>query len=97
MKFSFSLLFSGIFIAYVLHSIYSIAQIFLPPGCGDEGKVCIKSFLETRPQLQLLLVTTPSELTSYSQLSEKSLIDTWSPLNYQEDLLTKYVTYRYRQ
>jgi len=32
-----TLIFSGIFLAYILHSIYNIVDLFLPPTCTDPG------------------------------------------------------------
>ncbi|OXA43538.1 Cleft lip and palate transmembrane protein 1-like protein [Folsomia candida] len=88
-KFSWSLLFSGIFTAYVLHSIYSIVGIYIPPTCGD-GSHCLKSFLANKPKLQLILGTThKSELRSWKELT---LVDRWTPFDYTKDLIIKNIT-----
>ncbi|CAD6222444.1 GSCOCG00000974001-RA-CDS [Cotesia congregata] len=56
---SFTVLFSGAFIGYIIYSIYGISLLFTPPSC-EPGKTCIKSFLNADPQLQLYLFTSPS-------------------------------------
>ncbi|XP_008204227.1 cleft lip and palate transmembrane protein 1-like protein [Nasonia vitripennis] len=53
---SFTVILSGVFIAYISYSIYVVSLLFTPPPCTDE-KLCIKSYLSDRPKLQLNLFT----------------------------------------
>lgn len=52
---SFTLIFSGLFIAYVLHSIWSLANLFITPKCTKEP--CLQSYLNSNPTLKILLYT----------------------------------------
>lgn len=52
---SLTLILSGIFIAYIGHSMWVLSQLFAAPKCTD--KPCYTSFLSTNPKLQLLLFT----------------------------------------
>ncbi|EFN79326.1 cleft lip and palate transmembrane protein 1-like protein [Harpegnathos saltator] len=52
--FSFSVILSGIFLAYIIYSIYSLSLLFISPVCED-GKPCLKSYLSERPQLDLYI------------------------------------------
>ncbi|XP_014471311.1 PREDICTED: cleft lip and palate transmembrane protein 1-like protein [Dinoponera quadriceps] len=60
--FSFSVILSEIFLAYIIYSIYSLSLLFVSPACED-GKQCLKSYLSERPQLNLYI---------YSSVSKKS-------------------------
>ncbi|XP_063220844.1 lipid scramblase CLPTM1L [Bacillus rossius redtenbacheri] len=51
---SVSMLLSGIFVSYILYSIWTLAQLFIPPSCKG-GHQCIKSFLHSYPKFQLLV------------------------------------------
>ncbi|KAK7874007.1 hypothetical protein R5R35_013418 [Gryllus longicercus] len=53
---SLSIIFSGLFIGYVLHSIWTLGQLFIPPSCQPKDN-CIKSYLNNNPKLQLYLYT----------------------------------------
>lgn len=44
---------SGVFIAYVLHSMWSLSQLFVSPTCTK--RPCIGSYLNARPALDLLV------------------------------------------
>lgn len=52
---SLTLILSGIFIAYIGHSMWVLSQLFAAPKCTDIP--CFTSFLSTNPKLQLLLFT----------------------------------------
>lgn len=88
--FSWTLLFSGIFTAYVLHSIYSIVGIYIPPTCRVEGTGdghCLKSYLADKPKLQLIIATThKNEFRSWSELT---LVDRWMPFDYSAESIIK--------
>ncbi|PSN48282.1 Cleft lip and palate transmembrane protein 1-like protein [Blattella germanica] len=53
---SLSLILSGVFIAYIGHSIWQLAQLFVPPKCSDR-ELCLTSFLHKKPDLQLVSFT----------------------------------------
>ncbi|XP_037085483.1 LOW QUALITY PROTEIN: cleft lip and palate transmembrane protein 1-like protein [Pollicipes pollicipes] len=57
---SLTLVLSGIFIAYILHSLWTIASLFLHPTCQGASKDCLQSHLSTKPKLQLLLYVSNS-------------------------------------
>lgn len=59
---SFTLILSGVFIAYVLHSMWSLAQLFVPPSCNKEP--CFKSYLMMQPQLDLFTYTSETKKPS---------------------------------
>ena len=78
---SFTVVVSGIFIAYMLHSLWSLMQFFIPPKCEGTNK-CVASFLEKNPQLNLILLTS-TKRAPYS-LSDYNHLHTWEKLNYLE-------------
>ncbi|KZC06952.1 PREDICTED: cleft lip and palate transmembrane protein 1-like protein [Dufourea novaeangliae] len=49
---SLSLIFTQIFLAYIVYTIYSMSLLFVTPSCED-GKPCLKSYLNQKPRLQL--------------------------------------------
>ncbi|XP_069672324.1 lipid scramblase CLPTM1L [Periplaneta americana] len=53
---SLSLILSGLFIAYIGHSVWTLAQLFVPPKC-HVGEKCLTSYLHNKPNLQLVLFT----------------------------------------
>lgn len=59
MKFSWTLLFSAIFIGYVSYSMYTFALLFRGLECSDKV-TCFQSFLNKNPKLQLVLFTSHS-------------------------------------
>ncbi|XP_057328867.1 lipid scramblase CLPTM1L [Microplitis mediator] len=56
---SWTVILSGVFVGYIFYSIYSLSLLFTPPSC-EQGKTCIKSYLNYEPKLQLYLFTSPS-------------------------------------
>lgn len=51
---SLTLVLSGVFIAYICHSIWTIGSLYFPPTCaGSKNKNCIRSYLKTLPALQV--------------------------------------------
>ncbi|XP_063697364.1 lipid scramblase CLPTM1L [Culicoides brevitarsis] len=52
---SLSMVLSGVFLAYIAHSIYTLAQLFKSPSCSSSP--CYTSYLANNPKLQLLLFT----------------------------------------
>lgn len=73
-----SLLFSGIFFGYIIYSLYSLSQLFVPPACKTED-TCLKSFLRNNPKLELYLFSSPSGRPSPHEVSPVFSI---SPFNY---------------
>lgn len=70
MKPSLTLVCSGIFIAYVLHSVYTIYSLFTPPKCQKRHDRCIDPYLQNNPKLLLALFTsTKSVIHSANELS----------------------------
>ncbi|CAL4075158.1 unnamed protein product [Meganyctiphanes norvegica] len=50
---SLTMIATGIFVAYVLHSAWTLGQLFIVPSC-DESQQCLHPVLATNPKLQLL-------------------------------------------
>ncbi|GLV45925.1 uncharacterized protein CBL_11722 [Carabus blaptoides fortunei] len=61
---SLTLILSGLFIAYVLHSMWTLANLFIPPKCTEEP--CFPSFFNTNPTLTLNAYTSESPKTTVS-------------------------------
>uniref|UniRef100_U5EWM9 Lipid scramblase CLPTM1L n=1 Tax=Corethrella appendiculata TaxID=1370023 RepID=U5EWM9_9DIPT len=69
MKFpSISVILSGIFIAYILHSMYTLALLFASPKCTKNP--CFKSYLNTNPKMQLALFTSFNSNPISSEVSK---------------------------
>lgn len=51
---SISFIFSKVFLAYIIYSIYTLSLLFVVPSC-EKGKPCLKSYLYKNPQLQLYI------------------------------------------
>ncbi|XP_046389208.1 cleft lip and palate transmembrane protein 1-like protein [Ischnura elegans] len=60
---SFSLVFSVLFLGFIVKSIWTIAQLFIPPTC-PVGEMCIKPLLNPKTKLQLLMFTSTRALPS---------------------------------
>lgn len=60
MQFSVTNLIAGIFLFFILHSIYNIVLIFRPPQCDNTDQQCYKSYLNAKPALELLVYTKDS-------------------------------------
>lgn len=59
MKFSWTLVISGVFIAYISYSMYTFSLLFRTLSCSDE-MICYSSFLNKNPKMQLALFTSHS-------------------------------------
>jgi hypothetical protein len=59
MKFSWSLVISGVFLAYIFYSMWTFAQLFRSLECSDQT-TCFQSFLNKKPKMQLALFTSTS-------------------------------------
>ncbi|CAK1544522.1 unnamed protein product [Leptosia nina] len=57
---SFSLVVSLLFAGYVIHIIWNLAELFIPPECR-RGERCIKSYLSSNPVQCLVLFTSVAE------------------------------------
>jgi len=84
-KFSLSLVLSGLFMAFILHAIYNIVDMFIPPKCND--KFCMKSYLSTRPKLQLLVGVSPK--SSIHSWKEFTIVHKWKPFDYNVESISK--------
>ncbi|XP_059478348.1 lipid scramblase CLPTM1L [Neocloeon triangulifer] len=82
MKFSFTLVGSCIFIAYMTHSIWTIARLFIPPKCHP-GQSCIQSFLAKDPKLQMFAFTSVRRNPSVE--SEVKLVYNSRSFEYKEE------------
>ncbi|KAL0279461.1 UNVERIFIED_CONTAM: hypothetical protein PYX00_001010 [Menopon gallinae] len=51
---SFSTIFCGVVLSYIIYSMWSICQIFIPPKCTNP-KTCLKSYLHDDPDLDLCI------------------------------------------
>lgn len=68
LKPTISLVFSGLFIAFILHSIWNLLLIFQAPKCSP-GEVCFASYLNRKPELDLLIyMSDKSRIASYQQI-----------------------------
>uniref|UniRef100_A0A336M480 Lipid scramblase CLPTM1L n=1 Tax=Culicoides sonorensis TaxID=179676 RepID=A0A336M480_CULSO len=76
---SLSMVLSGVFLAYMAHSIYTLAQLFKSPTCSSTP--CYTSFLANNPKLQLLLFTST---TNNPIASEVTNVLTVKNFNYME-------------
>lgn len=80
MKPSLTFIFSGIFLAFIGHSIWNLIQIFRPPIC-NVGDMCYSSYLNQKPSLDLLVYITDN---SYSRGEE--LVLTLENFNYNQHI-----------
>lgn len=55
MRVSITSLLSILFIVYVIHSMWTLSQLFIPPKCEKEP--CLDSYFNTNPSLNLILYT----------------------------------------
>ncbi|XP_013394495.1 cleft lip and palate transmembrane protein 1-like protein [Lingula anatina] len=79
MKPSFTFLISGLFLAYVGHSIWTIYGIFFPTPCPPKSN-CIKPYLAQKPQLELRIYTSLKEtLTSEKNAKLLWKLDDFDP------------------
>lgn len=64
---SLTLILSGIFIAYIGHSIFSLSRLFTTLECSETP--CFTSYLQTEPKLQMLLFTSVTKNPISSEVS----------------------------
>lgn len=57
---SVSLILSLIFAVYVVNTIWTLAEIFIPPECS-RGERCFSSYLASKPVQHLVLYTSVKE------------------------------------
>lgn len=55
---SWTVVISGIFMGYIIHSLYSISFLFVAPSCVKH-EPCMKSYLHHEPKLQLHFFISP--------------------------------------
>lgn len=93
MNVSFSLILCLVFAGYVINTIWTLAEIFIPPECG-RGEKCYASYLSSNPTLNLILFTSITEhpLFDGSAAESVSRIHTAIKFDYRNPS-TLYVTY----
>lgn len=57
---SFSLILSLIFAGYIINTIWTLAEIFIPPECS-RGERCFSNYLSSNPVQHLVLYTSVKE------------------------------------
>lgn len=67
MKPSLTLVLSGLFLAFIGHSIWNLILIFESPTC-TKGDVCYSSYLNKKPSLDLLLYLTDNSRSKREEL-----------------------------
>lgn len=92
MHLSFSSILCFIFAGYVINTIWTLAEIFIPPECG-RGEKCYASYLSSDPSLNLILFTSLTENPYYdgSAAESASRIHTALKFDYRNPS-TLYVT-----
>lgn len=63
---SLTTLLSVAFLCYIANSMWSIAQLYLPPSCKATEKTCFSSLLQPDTELSLILFTTTKQRPSMS-------------------------------
>jgi hypothetical protein len=63
---SLTTLLSAAFLCYMANSMWSIAQLYLPPSCQPKDKACFSSLVKPDTELSLLLFTTTKQRPSMS-------------------------------
>ncbi|KAK2708232.1 hypothetical protein QYM36_013984 [Artemia franciscana] len=84
---SFTTVISFVFTAYIAHSIYGIASMFIAPHCAEEP--CLHPFTQENKGQVLVLY---SKYQRPSSLSDLELIDNWEDFNFSESH-EKYVNF----
>lgn len=69
---SVSLIISLIFGVYVINTIWTLAEIFIPPKCS-RGERCSASYLSSNPVQHLILYTSLKEYPSLDGSSTESV------------------------
>lgn len=67
MRPSVTFILSGLFFAFILHSIWSLIGIFRAPSCVKD-EACFRSYLNTNPNLELLVYVSDNSRSGNSQL-----------------------------
>lgn len=67
MKPSVTLIFTGLFCAFILHSIWNLIGIFRAPNC-KQGEVCFQSYLNSNPELELLVYVSDNSRLGNSEI-----------------------------
>lgn len=79
---SLTMIASGLFVAYVLHSAWTLGQLFIVPSCPDPQQ-CLHPVLATNPKLQLLAYS--SVKRQPNQERDLKLIHQMKPFDVTED------------
>ncbi|XP_076068652.1 lipid scramblase CLPTM1L [Oratosquilla oratoria] len=78
---SFSTLVCGLFTAYILHSVWTLAQLFMPPNCSEDIP-CIYPALANNPKLQLIVYTSVKRMPDHA--SDLTLVHRIRDFDYHE-------------
>ncbi|XP_014681163.1 PREDICTED: cleft lip and palate transmembrane protein 1-like protein [Priapulus caudatus] len=84
---SLSVVLSGLFIAYLSHTTWTMYQLFFPAACQQGGQArCVKPYLLRNPKLQLLVYVS----TKVKVSSTKYLDLIWKHENFSVDQSAEY-------
>lgn len=64
---SFTLILTELFLVYIIYSIYNLSLLFVAPTCED-NKLCLTSYLNQKPQLQLQVYSSVDRYPSAQQV-----------------------------
>lgn len=78
---SVSLVLSLIFGVYVINTIWTLAEIFIPPECS-RGERCFTSYLTSNPVQNLVLFTSVKEHPYSEGISVESVSKVYTSLNF---------------
>lgn len=93
MNVSFSLILCFIFAGYVINTIWTLAEIFIPPECG-RGEKCYASYLSSNPSLNLILFTSITEHPYFDGSAAESVSRIHTALKFDyRNPSSLYVTY----
>ncbi|KAK3855990.1 hypothetical protein Pcinc_037642 [Petrolisthes cinctipes] len=79
---SLTMVVCGLFVAYVLHSAWTLGQLFVPPSCPSPSD-CIQPLIAQHPPLQLLAFT--SLRRQPSQMGDMTLVHRVKRFDYLTD------------
>ncbi|XP_013188755.2 lipid scramblase CLPTM1L [Amyelois transitella] len=78
---SVSLIVTLIFSFYVINTIWTLAEIFIPPKCS-RGERCLESYLSSNPVQHLILYTSMKEYPSLDGTSLESVTKVHTTMNF---------------
>ncbi|KAG6447400.1 hypothetical protein O3G_MSEX004902 [Manduca sexta] len=78
---SVSLILTLIFAGYIINTIWTLAEIFIPPECS-RGERCFSSYLAANPKQHLVLYTSVKEHSYSEGSSSESVTKVYTSLNF---------------